>query len=253
MKRLTKAATLAAGAALAFQAAHAGSFVNDDLYLGFDTATATRDYIIDLGQPGVVGAGGSSVADLTGDFSLSTFDSIFNATNGVNLGVVGGNPTFGSYDLYTTELRSGGPGNPAIAGSPDLSGDSHSSGSLSYDVGAIDAMGPNLPAAGTGVADLNKSFYNNIAPTFTASTFYGASGINPLGALDNTGVIYLDLWHATTSSPFAYLGYFTLNVDSSLTFTPAAAPIPEPATLGIFALAGLVCLLFRHSFKRKLA
>ena len=38
-------------------------FTINDLYLGFTQSSAASDYIIDLGQPGTVGLGGSSVVD----------------------------------------------------------------------------------------------------------------------------------------------------------------------------------------------
>lgn len=255
MKKLTKTAILAVSAALVSHAVQAGDWTPDDLYLGFDSATAASDYIVNLGQ-GSIYANATSVINLSGDVNLSTFNSVFTSgANGVNLGVVGGN--FGSdqslNDLYTTQWRTGGAGIAAAAGSPNLSSNPHSATFLATGAAPISGMSPYLPAgAGSGYVDGNKSFYHNIAPTFTAQSFYGATGINPLGTIDSSGTVYEDLWHATPNSPYTYLGYFTLNLGGSspsLTFTPKA--VPEPTTISFLGGAALLGLLLRRKAKRQ--
>ncbi len=250
MKKLKRAAIFVVGAALASQSAQA-SFTANDLYLGLNSAGASSDYIVDLGQPGVVGVGGSSVIDLSGDFSLSLFNSVFaSGPTGVSMGVVGGQSQFpSSYDLFATALRVGGAGDPAVAGS-NLSGFNHSQSSIGSAEVAL--TGNPFPAAGNGVADSSKSWTAFVSPTFTANTFYGASGINPSSAIDGSGVIYEDLWKATPGSPYTYLGYFTLNLNggnSSLTFSPQA--VPEPTTLCLLAGGGLLLLSVRRRFNRQ--
>jgi hypothetical protein len=258
MKRLTKAAIFAVSVALLSQAAHAGSFVNNDLYLGF-SGPSSYEYVIDLGQPGTVGVGRSSVVNLSGDFSLSVFQAVF-STSGTTLtnisaGVVGGNTIFPGYDVYTTELRVGGAGNPAVAGYLDLSGNSHSSGSMSTAADRISTMGPSLPSAGFGETNLTSSttsFYTDVAPTFTAQSFSGATGINPLGKFDDTGVLYEDLWGASTSSPYTYLGFFTLDPGTGyMNFNPSAAPVPEPTVLSVFGGGAFLLWGLRRRLERK--
>jgi hypothetical protein len=235
MKRLTKAGVLAVGVALASQAAQA-QFTANDLYLGFTQSSASSDYLIDLGQPGVVGVGGSSVVNLSSDFSMSLFTSIFTGgATGVSMGVVGGQSHFpSSYDLFAT----------APIGS-NLSGVNHSQSTIASAEADLTVL--PFPTAGSGVADSTKSWNANVSPTFTASTFYGASGIEPDSAIDNTGIINEGLWEATPTSAYSYLGYFTLDTtggNPSLTFTPSAVPEPNTYALGGFAL--LLCLLLRR-------
>jgi hypothetical protein len=247
MKQSTKAVILAAGAALISQAAQA-SFTANDLYLGFSSVNAPSDYIIDLGQPGAVGVGGLTPVNLSGDFSMPLFSSAFTSgATGVSMGVVGGQNQFpSSYDLFATALRVGGAGNVALPGS-DLSHFNHSANSIGNS--EVTLAGNPFPTAGNGIVDPTKSWSANVAPTFTAHSFYGASGINPSSAIDGSGVIYEDLWEATSSSPYTYLGYFTLDLSGAnpnLTFTPT----PEPTTISLLAGAGLLLLSFRRRFNR---
>jgi hypothetical protein len=253
MKKLTSAAILVVvGASLASAQV---SFTANDLYFGLNDASAPSDYIIDLGQPGVVGVGGSSVVDLSGDISLSVFDSVFTSgPTGVSMGVVGGQnqgQPSPSYDLFVTALRVGGAGVPAVAGS-NLSGFNHSQSSIATT--EVTLTGNPWPTAGNNVVDSTKSWSAYVSPTFTAHSFYGASGINPSSAIGSSGILYEDLWKATPSSAYSYLGYFTLNLssgNSSLTFTPQA--VPEPTVCSLLGGAGLLLLSLRRQFNRKSA
>ena len=247
----TKIALIAAlASALTLNVAHAGFTVND-LYLGFGQSTASSDYIIDLGQPTSVGAGGSTAVDLSADFSLATFNSIFTGgANGVNMAVVGGNNTFGQFGVYATQPRTGGAGDPAIPGSSISVGHTSSemSGGAAQVSGIMGSVSGGLPTAGNSAVDSTKSYTAIVNTTGQAGNFIGKTGVNPTGTIDNTGVIYEDLYHATTSSAYSYLGFFSFNANSgSVTFTPAAAPVPEPTTLSILGLGSLGILLRRKA------
>jgi hypothetical protein len=254
MKQFTKAAILAMGVVLASQAAKA-SFTANDLYLGFSSASASADYLIDLGQPDGVGIGGSTPVYLSGDLSASLFNSAFaSGPLGVNMGVVGGQNQFpSSYDLYATALRVGGPGDATVAGS-DLSGFSHSAVAIGN--AEVTLTGNPFPTAGNGAVDPSKSWTANIAPTFTSSSFYGASGINPNSAIDSSNVLYEDLWNSTPNNPFTYLGYFTLDVsgaDPILSFTPSTVAVPEPTSAALMTGAGLMLLILQRRMKGEIS
>jgi hypothetical protein len=251
MTNFLKAATVAAGLGLTISAQAA--FTANDLYLGFYGAGSTGDYLIDLGQPGTVGVGGSSVFNLSGSFSLSLFNSAFTSgPTGVSMGAVGGQNQFpSSYNIYATTLRSGGAGSPAIAGS-DLSAFNHSQTTIGNAVSILSTVA--FPTAGNGAVDAGKSWSANVTPTFTAGSFYGASGIDPSSAIGASAVLYEDLWKATSTSGYSYLGYFTLDLSGSptpLTFTPSASPVPEPGTVPLIALGGLSWLLLARKLNRK--
>ena len=233
MKHLSKIAMAAAAAALVSQAAEA-AFTPNDLYLGFNESGAQSDYIIDLGQAtSAVGVGGSSVKDLSSLFSSNTFNSVFTSgADGVNMAVVGGNNVFPGYDVYATQTRVGGAGTPAVGGS-DLTAANHSQSVLS--LASATLTGNPWPTAGTSTADSTESFTAKVGPTQVSGNFFSRSGVNPFGTIDGSSVIYLDLWHATVASAYAYLGYFTLDLSGSaprLAFTPAVAvvsiPPPQP-------------------------
>jgi hypothetical protein len=254
MKKMTTTAILVGGAILAAQSAWAQSVVPNNLYMGFqnNAGGASADYIINLGAAsGIIG--GTSVVDLSGDFSQSDFDSVLNASANLMGGVVGGNQNGSSsdpYDNFVTQLRVGGAGNAATPGS-DLSGFTLSSANDSTafsDLGSLDA-----PAAGTGVLDTGKSWQNAVENgTEVSGTFWSATGVNPDSAVGDSDVLYEDLWQSSSpggfsSYPYQYLGYFTLNTGGgspSLTFTPQA--VPEPSVLGLLSGAGLLLLAFRR-------
>jgi hypothetical protein len=234
----------------AAQMAQAGFTVND-LYIGFGESTATSDYIIDLGQP----ASGSTVVDLSSDFSLATFNSVFTGgANGVMVAVVGGDNVFGQYGVYATQVRIGGAGDPSVPGSSLTA--AHSSTAMSGGAAAVSSILSStvngLPTAGNSVVDSTKSYTSVVDTTGVQNNFIGKTGVNPAGTIDSSGIIYEDLYHATTSSPYTYMGYFTVDPGaSSITFTPAAA-VPEPSTCAILA-AGLLGVLLRRRISRKTA
>lgn len=263
MKKIMKTALLAASAALVSHAAQAGDFTADDLYLGFTYSSAPADYIIDLGQGSTL-LNATSVVNLSGDISMSTFNSLFTSgAPGVSMGVVGGNATYpaSGNDIYATELRSGGAGVASVPGSPNLFGPTtlsfpNNGTELGLGASAVNRMAPDLPVgAGGNFVSSNKVFTAYIVPSAneTAQTLPGATSINAMGTIDNSGVLYEDLWHATTSSQ-TYLGYLTLNLGGSspsLTFTPQA--VPEPTVLTLLGGASLLLLTLRRRLSGKSA
>jgi hypothetical protein len=252
MSKFNRIAIVAAGATLVAHGAQAAFTVND-LYLGFTQSAATSDLIIDLGQASSL-IGGSSVLNLSGDLGgLTSFNSTFNnSPNGVSMAVVGGDATFGQFGVFATQLRAGGAGTASVAGSSISLG--HSSSQMSGGATVISGLASGgLPSAGNSILDPNKSYSLSINVTTGANTFVGKTGVNPASVIDNTGVIYEDLWGATTTTPYTYEGYFTLDYNNdSLNFTPASvAAVPEPSTYSLFTGAGVLALSLHRRFRRK--
>jgi PEP-CTERM motif len=264
MKNLYKAALLTALGLASVSAAQA--FTINDLYLGFTKSSVTQDEYIDLGQGSLFSATGTSVVDISSYLGgLTDFNTAFNSSaSGVGMAVVGGNNqnSVNPFGVFVTALRTGGPGASAAVAGSNLSGKSHASAAMSGGAGVVanllsDTVQP-LPTAGNSLLFANSdslSYNKLIAPTVSASgNFLNKTGIAPTSTIGASGIIYEDLWDATTTSAYAYQGYFTFNYGTdSLTFTPAdlTTAVPEPATYGAFAGAGLLALSLRRQLNRK--
>ncbi|HKW30069.1 MAG TPA: PEP-CTERM sorting domain-containing protein [Verrucomicrobiae bacterium] len=263
MKILTGAALLVGGGILASQSIFAQTFVQNDLYLGFQNLNGggSADYIINLGAAsGIVGQ--ASVVDLSSDFSLSLFNSasLQGASSQILGGVVGAaNSAFnsGTAVVYGTALRTSNIGTPALAGSSAPAGLTKQSIDNSTESTLTQLI---APSAGTGLLDSSKSWEAYVEPTLNTSSFYGNAGFNPDSGVNTSSVLYEDLWETSDSGdargssgqPYTYVGYFTLDLtsgNSSLTFTPQA--VPEPTILALLGGAGLLLLSFRRRFNSK--
>ncbi|MGH7992449.1 MAG: hypothetical protein ACREDQ_02960 [Limisphaerales bacterium] len=232
MKNLTTAAIAIGGALMVCPSGFAQvSLISDDLYMGFENQTGggTADYIINLGPAsGILGS--SSVVTLSGDFSLSSFNSVLGSSSSMFGGVVAasnGNPP----NLYATQLRGGGAGIPSVPGS--TSPGTFYKGDILLGYSDLSQLF-HLPAAGAGVLDTSKSWENFVEPANANGTFYGDMGFSPDSPVGTNSVLYEDLWYVsnnsqTTKIPLTYLGYFTLNLTGgspSLTFTSTNVPAP---------------------------
>ncbi len=238
MTKLYKAALLATLGLASVSAAHA-SLVSNDLYLGLVDTSSTSDYVINLGLATSLPLNSTSVVDLSGDLSASTFNSVFTSGT-VEMGVVGGHSTIGSYQMYYT----------GTAPNPQ----SITAGTISSSWTAINSQA--WPSSS------DKSFTSTVSlSTAVPGSFSSQFGVSPIVAA-SSGVITENLYLATPSSD-AYLGYFTLNesgihsssVDAgTLTFTSAnVTAVPEPATYGLLAGAGLLVVSLRNQLRRKQA
>jgi hypothetical protein len=255
MKKMTSAAALFVGAAMASQSFGA-QIVPNNLYMGFENAAGggSADYIINLGPAsnltGLIGTG--MTVDLSSDFSLSLFqDSSLQGSNpsGIMGGVVGGSNAGNPSDVFLTQLRSGG--SWGLPGSSAPGGLTRSSDNQAY--AALSQL--VTPTIGTGLLDSSRSWESDVEPNLGAGTFYGNTGMNPDSMVNPTTVLQEDLWatsnsNLTGSQPFTFEGYFTLNltgVSPSLTFTA----VPEPSSYLLAGGGGLLMLLLRSRMSRK--
>src|SRR5262245_38438374 len=170
MNKFAKTALLVvAGALLGSERADAAYVVND-LLLGFDrvdnggVGPQPQDYVINLGNfQTAVGVGGTSVVDLTGLFSVGTFNGLYGSLgSGVSMSVVGGNGATAGRDIFATVLRSslGTPSVPGSAAPAPLISSAMASGA--NDVGGMAGpSGLNLSAGGsTTVAQADPNSFN---------------------------------------------------------------------------------------------
>lgn len=283
MNRFTKIALIAASAALATQAAHAQGFNNGDIVLGFTEASAANDYIMELGSYQSVGVGGSSVVNLSSIFSsgqgANTFNSDFSGgLSGVSVGAAGGyNGSLSTTINFETVLRTSNFGTPSVAGSTAPGSYVRTVGSsglgiLGGMVNGINTYGQSLATpysfgagqsvsvAHAGVGTTASSWNNNVDSFTPPTSSWATSTGHEVDSAASGSVIVEDLWGAKISSGSyvfnQYEGYFTIDTSGaspSLTFTPSAVAVPEPASYGLMAGAGLLLVSLRRQLARKSA
>lgn len=245
IKNLTTAALLATGTLVASLSAYGQTYgpiyasYPNDLVMGFQNqaGAGTEDYIINLGPAASI-VGQSTVVDLSSDFTLSDFNAVLRSSSSMFGGVIGSanidnSGTANTADVFLTQLRAGGAGNPATPGSAVTQQMSRSQDNLTYS--AISG-GLVTPAVGEGALDTTKSWESDIEPGALNSGNQGAfesqTGLNPDSSVGASSVLYEDLWESSSSTlsgtkPFTYLGYFTLDLTGGtpkLTFTSLNVP-----------------------------
>ncbi len=259
MNKITKAAVIAAGVALACGAAHA-QIAPNDLILGFNQQeVSSSDYIVDLGNISTgVGVGGTQIVDLSSKISISAFNSAFSSPNGVAAGFAGGNNGIGTKDVFVTQLRSGA--NPASVPGSVTPANPNTASAISTAAAAVNAITP-LGVVGSGSGTTWSSQVAPNASDNTGTPFLAQLGINPNSVITG-GTVVEDLYQdnrvgSLGQSGWTYDGFLTLTFSGgaeSLTFTPAGfVPVPEPATYGWLAGAGLLALSLRRQLGRKTA
>jgi hypothetical protein len=252
MKNSYKAVLLAVlGLTVASAAQAATSGV--DLALGFNDpsgpSSAQNDFVIDLGSVSQIGLttsmtwSGSSLdgGDFASDFT-SAFGTDGSALNRVGVGLVQGNSVGGANgkgDLIQTGNESGTPSITAIQASIPGAGGI-----------VLGSYGSTSAANGADSANNWTTQSGNITT---------ATG-NPIGDLSGgivSELVYEDDVSGTarnpSTTPWVELGTLTVNLNSdTVTFTGIDA-VPEPATYGLLAGAGLLVVSLRNQFRRKQA
>jgi hypothetical protein len=243
---LTKKALLAlAGMALVSSAKAQYTPNNNDLLLGFTSASHGSDLIIDLGGPAGIGISQSAPVDLSGDLSLAQLNTLFGSLNNLEFGVVGASlgkvystvPRNGA-GLYNTDPNTLTPA-PILANSSV-----GSQARLNINTAGSDIVSGNqaVVAHGDGT-EWSAQISSTSGNSFTVN-YNNPDSVTPASF---SGSVFEDLYLSTTTSS-TYLGYFTLNNNAGLSFTPA----PEPSSYALFgAAAGLSLLLIRRKLSLK--
>jgi PEP-CTERM motif len=252
MKNLYKAALLAALGIGSITAAKAST---QDMLLGFNDAAgpaaANNDYVIDLGLASQFTA--TSFVDVSALFSASSFTTAFgadnNQANDVAVGFGAGNstvtPSIPGF-LYQTSPAA------ALTGTPSAG----AAGNSAVKFGGSQ-ISPNVYASSTAGG---WSALVAAAPGTSAAGTVAQFTANPL-ALTASGMIAEELYETTLTAsgrstvptPWADLGQFTVNTTTGSVIWQGAnfQAVPEPATYGAFAGAGLLALSLRRQLSRK--
>jgi opacity protein-like surface antigen len=250
MKKLYKAALLAALGLGSITAAQAST----DLLLGFNDAagptSAQNDYVIDLGLSGATlvadAIANNGTYDLSSLFNSSTFTTAFgsdsSALNNVNVGVVGGYSISNPKLLYQTVAAGVTPA--ALSGSELSNGANIAQGITIGEYASTTGAGWTASVAVNATTLNSQNFPSTIA---------NATGISPLGNL-SSGVLSIELWENQRngiSSPAGWVDQGTFNINLNTDTITFITPVPEPSTLGLMGGAGLAALPLCRRFTRK--
>jgi hypothetical protein len=250
MKKTYKAVLLTALGLTVATAAHAtGS--ETDLLLGL--TDYNTDYVIDIGA---FGSSGNFTTTGTANGSLGTLPTEFSSDLSSVVGAVVGSFNGGTpRQEYVT-----GTSTPATAArSPyQAAGSSIQSIAIGSETTASGISGENGFAYNVASAT-EGSAHGLISPSTPSTT----SVDNELGTLlvgSSGDIITENLYQATETSSlgapgaFSELGTFTINLDTDAwSYNGTLAVVPEPATYGLFAAAGLLIVSLRNKFSRKQA
>jgi hypothetical protein len=238
---------------------HAGITIyhEGDLLLSFRAANpaasgaGSKDLTVDLGNintflSSTYSQGGT--VDLTSYLSGVDFTSLFGGANNLQWSASATvNPGL-SGNLWTTRTRNGNPIYTIAGSTPWNNSDTFSQPTQAQ---PIESVGLGLNVAGTALSahagtttDLNNlySYHNFVTDgSYNQSFGAGAPGVETGTGVNFTGAVSADFYQVLASDsnpgqPGTYEGYFTFGANDTLTFTA----VPEPATLSLFAVLGLL-------------
>ena len=229
MKKLYKAALLAVLGLASVSAIQAATYPLGDLIIGF-TAGTGNDVIYDLG------AESSLVNGQT--WNLSSLLSSYSSLSTVSWGVIGDNTGTPRVAWTTT----GGSAANTYLGNTAWNNLNN----------ATKALYQNFSAAGAGQS---LSIAVGDPSSWNTETISGALTTDYVNAYENpnvTGLVSDSFWSVLNdgSAP-TLLGGFKLDSTGTVTFNTVS--VPEPATYGMLAGAGLLMVSLRNQLRRKQA
>jgi hypothetical protein len=263
-----------AGLALTGLSAHAQTAINyndGDLILDFSQAVANDDVEVDIGNLATLQANSGGSAFSLGNFS-SDITAAGGSLNSLSFSVIGQqfnqNGSINAGTLYLSQKQSGvNPNTPptdltlgnqslatgkvlAIEGL-DATGNPATKGLLPWSA----SFGTSPTTALIPTSGLQKG---NSYTVITSTGFAGApANVKNTTPASFTSSVISDLFTydpttAGSGNPSVYDGYFTFNSTGEVDFT-SPAPVPEPATYGMLAGAGLLVVAFSKQLRRKQA
>jgi hypothetical protein len=241
MKNIYKAALLAALGMASVSAVQAQTY-NGDLLVGFTIGTSGTDMIYDLGSAASVTDGES--------WSLSTAltaAGLQNSLATVQWGIIGSiGPSAGNASLNGTRFTysTGDAGLNPVNGKNTWSAISGSTSTISVNAIGNNAAGNYGTVAATDPGNYSWYYETTGQPGNTIWSYHGGNTPNEVGLVSTP--LYQTDANNTTPTVFDN-GLFTLNANDTLTF----AVVPEPTTIGLVTVAGLLLVAFRRKFASK--
>jgi hypothetical protein len=243
MKKTNKFFLAAAmGAFCVMTASAQTSFYNGDLLVGFTIGTSGTDMIYDLGSAtNLVNGKQWNLATALAAASLQ------NSLATVQWGVIGSTgPSAGNASLNGTRFTysTGAAGLNPVNGKNTWSAISGSTSTISVNAIGNNAAGSYGTVAATDPGNYSWYYQTTGQPGNTIWSYHGGNTPNEVG-LVSTPLYQTD---ANNTMPTVFdNGLFTLNANDTLTF----AVVPEPTTIGLVTVAGLLLVAFRRKFASK--
>ena len=246
MNKFYKAALLAALGVGSLNSAQAQTYSTySDLVLGFNDAAGVsahnNDYVIDLGAISSLTSG--ETWSINSSQFTTAFGTDLSLANHIAVGIVGGNtPPTGENDAFTT-LK----GNPTTIPSKTAikiaNGAAFSQGIL---VGVNPSSTPYTSGGWSGLVSaspVNVGTGQSVSGNLGQTLSYLSSGT----VSENLYQYSYNADNGTVYTP-ALVGTFNIDANSdTITFTA----VPEPSTLALAAVAGLMALSFGRKLIRK--
>jgi hypothetical protein len=246
MKNITKAAILSAAVALVCQGAYAAT---DDLILGFTGNSATTDTTFNLGTFSTTSISTGTLGALSGSPFTSSGVFGFTAQNGASQGT--------GIDVSVARTGSNAGSVKGTESAPAVFSGATTLAAANSDVKSI------IIGSGTTSFTGNSYSANTVAanpPAQNDSVFSDDNGVSSLVANGTTMDIYQltigpSSGHLAVKDVVTYVGeleLFNTGGVESYVFDPSgvSAAVPEPATYGALAGAGLLALSLRRQFRR---
>jgi hypothetical protein len=237
-------AAVAFAAVTTAQAQYTGN--NDELLLGFTTASSTGDLIIDLGTFSSITPGDLNNSGHTGfanDAALQTeLNSLYGSMNSLIFGAVGGHAVNAvNAGIYST--------------GPRPTGSQTQNNTIGIVIGDVDSMGNAVTTGNQAI--VNPSFatgqsvtenMHNSTSSATIETDWNINVTSRTSATFANGATQFlteNLYHSANGAS-TLVGTLTLGSDGSLVF----AAVPEPTTFGLLGGLGVLALALRRQFAR---
>ena len=241
MKKMSRAILLATlGLAFVPVAKASSGF---DLVLGFTQNggnTGGMDYLLDIGP--VIPYSGATALYNGEQWNVSAALTGLNMNlTSVQWGVVGDAITSDGQSPQTLWVTTSG-------GTPPPIGNDSRFGSVDTSINAIEQgdFGGGAPGYQSfqGQSAIVSAGYGNSWSQQTASGTLGTQFLNVYGNPNVTGETSDTLWQVAEGGSAIDLGTLSLNSSGIVTFTA----VPEPGTLGLLSVAGLLALAWRNRF-----